>query len=267
MIDVRDIEAALNEDSVNCATLMLNNKTIVARQKTPENWQECKAKILNLLRSPHLEEGIYKVKFGNSYTTCNREKILIKGDQGNNLNVMKEVSKDLQSELNENDRAMLIHLKIMNEIQKSEIDSLIEENEQLNQELEELQKKLTEQTNLSEPAETPLQTAKTMFSEIVQIGVPLLDKYFQIQEEKNQILKMQQAAKIPGSYPPQIPTVPKKDSLQIKIESWINSKSEDPEVFENLQAIYYNSSDVQKFAELLKDYNENLYNECRSAIQ
>ena len=266
MIDVRDIEAALNEDSVNCATLMLNNKTIVARQKTPENWQECKAKIFNLLRSPHLEEGIYKVKYGNSYTTCNREKVLIKGDQANDLKVMKEVSKDLQSELNENDRAMLIHLKIMNQIQKDEIESLLEENEQLNQELEELQKKLTETTTLSEPAETPLQTAKTMFSEIVQIGVPLLDKYFQIQEEKNQILKMQQNSKIPGSYSAPIPA-PKKDSLQIRIESWINSKSENPEVFENLQAIYYNSSDVQKFAELLKDYNENLYNECRSAIQ
>lgn len=265
MTDVRDIEAALNEDSVNCATLLLNNKTIVARQK--ENWQECKAKILNLLRSPHLEEGIYKVKFGNSYTTCNREKVLIKGDQANSLNVMKEVSKDLQSELNENDRAMLIHLKIMNEIQKSEIDSLIEENEQLNQELEELQKKIAETSTLSEPAESPLQTAKTMFSEIVQIGVPLLDKYFQIQEEKNQILKMQQAPKISGSYSAPIPAAPKKDSLQIRIESWINSKSEDPEVFQNLQAIYYNSSDVQKFAELLKEYNENLYNECRSAIQ
>ena len=74
---------------------------------------------------------------------------------------------------------------------------------------------------------------------------------------------MQQQTARPNLAPPP----PQKQPIEKKIEVWINSKANDPETFENLQAIYYNSDSITKFAELLKEYNENLYNECREAVK
>jgi hypothetical protein len=37
-------------------------------------------------------------------------------------------------------------------------------------------------------------------------------------------------------------------------------------LFNNLMVLYYNSSDIQKFAELLNDFNTELYDECKRAV-
>lgn len=161
-------------------------------------------------------------------------------------------------------QAEITTLKIQNENLENEVNLLLEENERLNAEIEELTQKIKEQPTLAEaPEPDNFATAKSMFGELLSVGAPLLDKWFQIQQEKNQILRQQTR---PAPIIPQSAPVPRKLAIEQKIENWINSKANDTELFNSLQAIYFNSDSIQKFGELLKDYNENLYYECKQAI-
>lgn len=155
-------------------------------------------------------------------------------------------------------------LKIQNENLENEVNLLIEENERLTAEIEELTEKLKAVPQLGEqPEPDNFATAKSMFGELLSVGAPLLDKWFEIQQEKNAILRQQARPQIMR---PQTAPVAQKLPIEQKIENWINSKAGDEETFNNLQAIYFNSDSVQKFGELLKDYNEQLYYECKQAI-
>jgi hypothetical protein len=252
---LEQIEAKLKNGQNLHAWLLYNGSAKIARNIKSTAYNSHVEKILNFLSNPLSPDGIYQIKCSPIYADKNPETItFIKGEVKNNLDTMQEISKDLSKNLNDEATKLLARVEILEYInanQEQEIKSLVEENEK-------------QTTTLSEPAETPMQTAKTMFSEILQVGVPLLDKYFQIQEDKNNILKMQQqTAARTNIAPPQ----PQKQPVEKKIEAWINSKANDPETFENLQAIYYNSDSITKFAELLKEYNENLYNECRQAVK
>jgi len=259
---LEEIENTLNEPNYYAARLLHNNKVIV-NANPKGKWNEHKRIILNILQSPNSEDGIYTVQYGANRNVCNFEKTYIKGkykpaEASTNLsyNVGKHLKDDdvkILAELN--------NLKFVNERLQQDIDQLTEENESLLEELEMLQEKLKNQVTLSEEPETPLQTAKTMFSELLQLGVPLLDKYFQIQEDKNQILRQQQN---PTTY--QAPEVKQEISLENKIKAWIKSKENDEEISKNLQVIYFNSPNIQKFAELLNDYNPDLYAECRQRV-
>jgi len=263
---LEQIEAKLKNGQNLHAWLMYNGAQKIARNVKQTSYPAQCNKILSFLSNPMSPDGIYQILCSPIYADKAPESItFIKGEITKTPVTMQE-SKINSRDLNDDATKLLARVEILEYInaqQEQELKSLIEENENLNAEIEELTEKLKQTTTLNEPAETPMQTAKTMFSEILQVGVPLLDKYFQIQEEKNQILK-QQTRPAPNAY--QAPEVKKELGIQKKIERWINSKADDTEVMNNLQAIYYNSSDINKFGELLKDYNENLYNECRQEI-
>lgn len=266
-LTIEQIEAKLKNGQNKHAWLIYNGSPKIARNVKPAIYTAQAEKILDFLRNPLSPDGIYQVKCSPIFADKNPESLTFIKGEVNNIETMTEISKDLSKNLNDEATKLLARVEILEYInanQEAEIKSLVEENENLNAEIEELTEKLKQTATLSEPAETPMQTARTMFSEILQVGVPLLDKYFQIQEDKNNILKMQQqTAARPNIAAPK----PQKAPIEKKIEAWINSKANDSETFENLQAIYYNSDSITKFAELLKDYNSNLYDECREAIQ
>lgn len=213
--------------------------------------------IYTITASPHKKKAgetcdTFNVKIGNLKTET----------MSNNINIPQ----DFTSALNHPAiklQAEIATLKIQNEALENEVAILIEENMLLNQELEELQEQLKNMPQLGEqPSETPFETAKGMFGQIIEYGAPLLDKWFDLQQEKNNILRaqtQQQQQQIKNFVPQKLP-------IELKIETWINSKAEEPQIFDDLQAIYFNSDSVQKFAELLKNYNENLYNECKAKV-
>ena len=265
-LTIEQIEAKLKNGQNKHAWLIYNGSPKMARNVKPAIYAAQAEKILDFLRNPLSPDGIYQVKCSPIFADKNPESLTFIKGEVNNIETMAEISKDLSKNLNDEATKLLARVEILEYInanQEAEIKALVEENENLNAEIEELTEKLKQTATLSEPAETPMQTARTMFSEILQVGVPLLDKYFQIQEDKNNILKMQQQT----AARPNIAAPKQKAPIEKKIEAWINSKADDSETFENLQAIYYNSDSITKFAELLKDYNSTLYDECRQAIQ
>ena len=137
--------------------------------------------------------------------------------------------------------------------------------DELNEYIADLEGKLSE-VQLSElPKEpTTMETAKSFIEQLVSFGAPLLDKHFQLKQEQLEIERMKFGARTPSAY--QAPEVKKEKNIETKVKEWIATKSDNEEVYNNLTAIYYNSSDIGKFAELLNNYNNDLYNECKQYV-
>jgi crotonobetainyl-CoA:carnitine CoA-transferase CaiB-like acyl-CoA transferase len=85
-----------------------------------------------------------------------------------------------------------------------------------------------------------------------------------IKQQQLEIERAKYGARPNNAY--QAPEVKKENKIEKKVQEWIATKSDNEEVYNNLTAIYYNSSDLQKFAELLNDYNTDLYNECKQYV-
>jgi hypothetical protein len=153
--------------------------------------------------------------------------------------------------------AQITTLELTNKDLERQID-------ELNEYIADLEGKLSE-VQLSElPKEpTTMDTAKSFIEQLIGFGAPLLDKHFELKQQQLEI----ERAKYAGSKPTyQAPEVQKEISLENKVKQWIASKSDNEEVYNNLTAIYYNSSNLQKFAELLNDHSNELYNECKQYV-
>jgi hypothetical protein len=230
-------------------------------------WNSIKSTINNQSTLP----GIYIVRFKKSYGSGPVDYYINVGNVDTEKNNLSEVPQivnnqpiNMQSYLSEmlNNplnklTAQITTLELTNKDLERQID-------ELNEYIADLEGKLSE-VQLSElPKEpTTMDHAKSFIEQLIGFGAPLLDKHFELKQQQLEI----ERAKYSGSRPSnQAPEVQKEISLENKVKQWIASKSDNEEVYNNLTAIYYNSSNLQKFAELLNDYNNDLYNECKQYV-
>jgi hypothetical protein len=97
-----------------------------------------------------------------------------------------------------------------------------------------------------------------------------LDKHFELKQqqleiERARVNRQTAAAPAPNAY--QAPEVKKEQQLEQKVKAWIDSNSDNEELYNNLIAMYYNSSDLTKFAERLNEFNPEIYEQCRQAVR
>jgi hypothetical protein len=229
--------------------------------------------ILNFLQSDIVEPGIYIVKVKKAYSGAAVDYAINKGNvelketetvtmQTNSLNIPFDFSAAMQHPA----------VKLQADITRLEL-----ENEDLNRQIEELNEYIGEleeklkNVQLSElPKEpTTFETAKSFLSELVSFGAPLLDKHFELKQQQLEIERMKAQQSRPAVEAPnyQAPEVKKEIELQNKVKAWIESKSDDKELYDSLTAIYYNSSSLAKFAELLNNFNNELYEECKRQVR
>lgn len=152
-------------------------------------------------------------------------------------------------------------LKLQIELERLKLD-----NAALKKELaqkEELIKSLeSEAATLSEEGNPGMwENAKSFLSEIVAIGAPMLDKHFELKEKQLALkaIELQTRPGIQQNRKPQAVQDPTKN--QQRIESWILTKQDDPDTYENLAAIYNAATDQENFLKTLKIYNNDLFNE------
>jgi len=235
------------------------------------SYQDNVKDIINYLSSEIVEPGLYIVKLKKTYAGAAQEYGFNKGNV--TLNEIPEPIL-MRPSLNIPDdfSAAINHpaVKLQSDITRLELENedLQRQIEELNEYIGELEQKLTEQTLSEAPKEpTTMEAAKSFLSELVSFGAPLLDKHFELKQQQLEIERARinrTAAPTRNAY--QAPEVKKELQLEQKIKAWINSKNEDPELFNNLMVLYYNSSDIQKFAELLNDFNTELYDECKRTV-
>jgi hypothetical protein len=238
-------------------------------KKFGPTWDLIKETINNKSTIP----GVYIVRFKKSYGSAPVDYYINVGNveiEKSNLsevpqvvtnqpvNMQSYLSEMLNNPLNKL-TAQITTLELTNKDLERQID-------ELNEYIADLEGKLSE-VQLSElPKEpTTMETAKSFIEQLVSFGAPLLDKHFQLKQEQLEIERMKfSAPRSTNAY--QAPEVKKEKNIETKVKEWIASKSDNEEVYNNLTAIYYNSGNLQKFAELLNDYNTELYNECKQYV-
>jgi len=227
--------------------------------------------ILNYLNSEIVDPGVYVVKVKKSYTGAATEYGYNKGNVTLN-EIPDPILKRPGLNIPDDFSAAINHpaVKLQSDITRLELENedLQRQIEELNEYIGELEQKLTEQTLSEAPKEpTTMEAAKSFLSELVSFGAPLLDKHFELKQQQLEIERARiNRTAAPASNAYQAPEVKKEKQIENKIKNWINSKNEDPELFNNLMVLYYNSGDIQKFAELLNDFNTELYDECKRSV-
>jgi hypothetical protein len=227
--------------------------------------------ILNFLESNIVDPGIYIVKVKKTYSGAAVDYAINKGNvevkeaivmNNNNLNIPNDFAQAMSHPA----------IKLQSDITRLTLENedLERQIEELNEYIGDLEEKLTNVT-LSEtpPPPSAFETAKSFLSEIVAFGAPLLDKHFELKAQALEIEKMKNGMKSGTPTPNnqyQAPEVKREKYIENKVKEWINSKSEDQELFNSLMVLYYNSSDLTKFAERLNEFNTDLYAECREFI-
>ena len=236
------------------------------------SYQDNVKDIINYLSSEIVEPGLYIVKLKKTYAGAAQEYGFNKGNV--TLNEIPEPIL-MRPGLNIPDdfSAAINHpaVKLQSDITRLELENedLQRQIEELNEYIGELEQKLTEQTLSEAPKEpTTIEAAKSFLSELVSFGAPLLDKHFELKQQQLEIerARINRTAAPMSTAAPAAPKVNIEKQIETKIKNWINSKNEDPELFNNLMVLYYNSSDIQKFAELLNDFNTELYDECKRSV-
>jgi chromosome segregation ATPase len=238
------------------------------RTKFNVTWDQIKDTINNKSTLP----GVYIVRFKKSYGSGAVDYYINVGNVGTEIQTLNEVPQvvnnqpiNMQSYLSEmlNNplnklTAQITTLELTNKDLNRQID-------ELNEYIADLEGKLSE-VQLSEMPKEPttMETAKSFIEQLVSFGAPLLDKHFEIKQQQLEIERAKYGARPNNAY--QAPEVKKENKIEKKVQEWIATKSDNEEVYNNLTAIYYNSSDLQKFAELLNDYNTDLYNECKQYV-
>jgi len=227
--------------------------------------------ILNFLESNIVDPGIYIVKVKKTYSGAAVDYAINKGNvevkeaivmNTNNLNIPTDFAQAMTHPA----------IKLQSDITRLTLENedLERQIEELNEYIGDLEEKLTNVT-LSEtpPPPSAFETAKSFLSEIVAFGAPLLDKHFELKAQALEIEKMKNGMKSGTPTPNnqyQSPEVKREKYIENKVKEWINSKNEDQELFNSLMVLYYNSSDLTKFAERLNDFNTDLYAECREYV-
>jgi predicted RNase H-like nuclease (RuvC/YqgF family) len=228
--------------------------------------------ILNFLESNIVEPGIYVLKLKKTYSGAAVDYAINKG----NIEVKEPIVLNTNSlNIPHDFAAAMSHpaIKLQSDITRLELENedLQRQIEELNEYIGDLEEKITSQT-LSEAPQPPsaFETAKSFLSEIVAFGAPLLDKHFELKAAQLEIERAR-VNKQQGTAPAQknqyeAPEVKREKQIEQKIKEWINSKTEDQELSNNLMVLYYNSSDIGKFAERLNDFNTELYEECKQYV-
>lgn len=274
MITIEELKNKLNAGIYkSCGLYTMGGQKIIGLNSRFDKYETNKKEILNALNNPEFTDGLYLIKCKVTYTggkcdefTFNKGNIKATNNpQPMNNNTTLNIPQDFAAAMEHPAvklSAQITELEIENEALQQQI-------EELNEYVKELEEKVNAQT-LSEIPQPPtaFESAKSFLTELATMAAPLIDQHYQLKAQQLEIEKARLNVK--PSAPAQAyqaPEVKKEIELEQKVKNWINSKTNDTELFNNLTAIYLNSPNLQTFAELLNEYNPAIYEECKQAVR
>ena len=161
-----------------------------------------------------------------------------------------------------------------------ELASLKLENKNLKNQIEKLEFELSEcndMETLEDGPKTSMEHLKDMAENLISIGAPIMDKYFQNKQMELQLKA--QSIQIPGQMPgnfqgfntqanPETKQTNQKfeSYLSPQLEEFIFSPEHNEENSQMLEALFYNSEDDQDFLTKLNDNNPGLCNQCKAVV-
>jgi len=218
------------------------------------------------LISQGLPDGYYIVKCKNSagVKVATDDYTIYKGDQLSETaapQIIEVPAQSFQPEVLTYEGALKLQVDL--ERLKMENAGLKKEIESLKSEISEMEKN---DAILSENDNSGMwENAKSFLSEISAIGAPLLDKHFELREKQLSLKALEISRSIkgtnPGINPARNPINKAAAEKKQVIENWIMSKNDDPELYEELAAIYNQATSQEDFLKNLNSYNSDLFNE------
>lgn len=234
------------------------------------------AEIQKRLESPALKDGIYCVKGKTSprVKTVADEYFIKKGDYD-----VKEIQiGSFSPEILSYDKALEMQTKIAKyEMEIEQLKIKIDALEIENKYLQELEMTFDEEEDEEEETPTLAENAKSFLSEFLPILTPLIDKHFDLQQQKLNL----EAQKILRSNPyrpkQQAPAAEQEQGQEkeiarilAQIQAWLKAKSDDEETdeetYQQLISLYNTASGIDNFLEMLNNYNSELYEDLRQSI-
>lgn len=254
----------------HCGLFSINGQNVITQMnRNAGDYETRKAKILSQMDHRLSEGDPMEVRLKSDYKS-DVESFVVYPENAKPIETIpmqKNYSLNLPNDFQDamNHPAVKLQATITQlELENEDLQRQIEE---LNDYVGELEEKLSN-INLSEQPKEPtmMETAKSFLSEIVSFGAPLLDKHFELKQQQLELERLRLNGSKPMIAKPQPVANPGINKIEIGIKRWIDSKSDDPELFNSLQAMYFNSDSPQKFAELLNNFNTELYEECKQSI-
>jgi hypothetical protein len=265
--EINELKKKLNAGLYHhCGLYSYQDKPLVAINSKPEKYEENTREILNVLQNPEFTDGMFKIRCKIKYRGQTDEFLYNKGDKPT-PQPMAQSSLNLPHDF----AAAMDHpaIKLQTEITRLELENedLTRQIEELNDYIKDLEEKINTQTLSEQPAPpSTFETAKSFLTEIATMAAPIIDQHYALKAQQLEIERARLNSYTPSPQPYRAPEVQKEMKIEQKIKLWIDSKQNDTELYSNLIAIYFNSSDLQKFAELLNEFNPDLYEEAKRAV-
>jgi cell division septum initiation protein DivIVA len=150
----------------------------------------------------------------------------------------------------ENEKLKLQNEQLLKDI--AELENLVAELEQQNAEME--------ANNIASATPTLMENAQSFLGTLMEFGAPLLDQHFALQKQKLEIERMKY-----GGPRPQTKADPEKVAIR-KIGEWIETKANEPEIYEMLHNISAQAQTVTEFLQILNNTNSQLYAELQNQL-
>jgi len=256
-MEINEIKDLINEVGYNYCSLWKDGECI-------ESWNNQYMSITDKLnqiekRLKSQPSGTYIVKCRNS----SRSKIdPLELNWNSDITIIEQPMVDISPKLLENQK--ILELSIANA-------NLTKDNERLKEQIADLEDAIatleselaTNESLLSEQA-TPslMENAKSFVETLMEYGVPLLNQHWELQKQKMELERMKYGIKTQSQT--QAPD-PEKVKIRI-IGEWVESKKNQPEIYNALHDISAQSSSVDQFLQLVSEFNQDLYAELSEQI-
>lgn len=204
-------------------------------------------------------------KFPGSYVIMAKFNQADKPDQfvinGENVGIAENaINLDVNPKHLENQKVLA--LSIENEKLKMQNANYLRDIDELENTIAELENTIVEMQANAIESTTPtlMENAQNFLSTLMEYGAPLLDQHFALKKQQLEIERMKF-----GGPRPQTKADPEKVAIRI-IGQWVETKQNDPELYQQLHDISANSQNVNDFLTQLQQFNTDLYEEISKQL-
>ena len=127
-----------------------------------------------------------------------------------------------------------------------------------------LESQIADNNNLLQEQQTPtlMENAKSFVETLMEYGVPLLNQHWELKKQQMELERMKYGMRSPVRQ-----SAPDPEKVKIRIiGEWVETKKDQPEIYNALHDISAKSSSVDQFLMLLSEFNTDLYAELSEQI-
>ena len=258
-MEFKDIKELIEDIGYKYCSLWKDSECIEAWNNQYTTTEEKLDKIEKRLKSQ--PSGTYFIRCRNSSRSKIDNLELNWVNKEVNLSEMN-IPKISSTKLLENQR--ILQLSIENANLQKDNERLIDQIADLESTIADLESQIADNNNLLQEQQTPtlMENAKSFVETLMEYGVPLLNQHWELKKQQMELERMKYGMRSPVKQ-----SAPDPEKVKIRIiGEWVETKKDQPEIYNALHDISAKSSSVDQFLMLLSEFNTDLYAELSEQI-